>query len=224
MFASNQSTGGLVSLGAMFSDFQHEYRKLTDEELLQLASDSSSLVDEAKAALDCEMRSRGFTDDDLARHRHLLERIEHRETRKRARNLRRKTTSWVDGVVTLFWSALAFALVWIAYLALPSRYRFSPDWQEAAGYAVLASVGLVAASFGSWLKKIAFWISLLISSVTHAFVVHSWIVRRGSLYGQSRAQRDLAILLGPVLFVIVYGCGFLLRRKLQDEEAGVERR
>ena len=50
----------------MFTEFQQEYGKLSDEELLRLASDSSSLVDEAKAALDCEMRNRGLTHNDLA--------------------------------------------------------------------------------------------------------------------------------------------------------------
>ena len=172
---------------------------------MQLASGSSSLVDEAKAALDCEMRNRGLTHDDLAKHQNLLKRVEQRETRKKVRKLRRKTDSWVDGVGTLFWSAFGVALIWIAYLALPPRYHFSPDWQEAAGYVMLASVILVAAGFGPWLKKVAFWISLLISSVTHAFIIHGWIVRTGSLDGYGRrAHRDVAILLGPVLFLVVY--------------------
>jgi hypothetical protein len=209
----------------MFTEFEQEYGKLSNEELLQLASDSSSLVDEAKAALDCEMRNRGLTHDDLARHQNLLKRVEQRETRKKVRKLRRKTDSWVDGVVTLFWSAFGVALIWIGYLALPPRYHFSPDWQEAAGYVMLASVVLVAAGFGPWLRKVAFWISLLISSVTHAFITHGWIVRTGSLDGYGRrAHRDVAILLGPMLFLVVYGCGYFLRRKLRGEEAGIESR
>src|SRR3979411_1693206 len=118
----------------MFTEFHQEYGKLNDEELLKLACDSTFLVDEAKAALDYEMRNRGLTYDDLARQQDLLKRVEQREARKKVRRLRRKTDSWVDGVVTLFWSALGVALIWIAYLALPSRYQFSPDWQEAAGY------------------------------------------------------------------------------------------
>jgi hypothetical protein len=206
----------------MFTEFQEEYGKLSDEELMQLASDSSSLVDEAKAALDCEMRNRALTRDDLARHQNLLKHSERHETRKRARKLRRKTASWVDGVVTLFWSACGFALIWIAYLAVPPRYHFSPDWQEAAGYAVFASAFLVAASFGRWLKKVTFWISLLISSVTHACIVHAWIVRTGSLHGR-RGPGNVAVLLGPLLFLVAYGSGYLLRRKLNGGESGIER-
>jgi len=202
----------------MFTEFQQEYGKLSDEELLRLASDSSSLVDEAKAALDCEMRNRGLTHNDLAKHQDLVKQVEQRETRKKARRLRRKSASWVDGLVTLFWSAFGFALIWIAYLALPPQYQFSADWQEAAGYAVFTSLFLVAASFGLWLRKVAFWISLLISSVTHAGIVHAWIVRTGSLDGYGRrGQGKLAILIGPVLFLVVYGSGNFLRRKLRGQ-------
>jgi hypothetical protein len=205
----------------MFTEFHQKYGKLNDEELLQLASDSSSLVDEAKAALDYEMRNRGLTHDDLARQQNLLKRVEQRNARKKVRRLRRKTDSWVDGVVTIFWSALGIALIWIAYLALPPRYHFSADWQEAAGYVMFVSVGLVAASFGPWLRKVEFWISLLISSFAQAFIIHGWIVRTGSLDGH-RAHQDLAVLLGPVLFLVVYGCGYSLRRKLKGEGAEIE--
>jgi len=83
---------------------------------------------------------------------------------------------------------------------------------------VFTSVFLVAASFGLWLRKVAFWISLLTSSVTHACIVHAWIVRTGSLDGSGRrGQGKLAILLGPVLFLVVYGSGNFLRRKLRGE-------
>ncbi len=106
----------------MLTDFRHEYGKLADEELLQLASDRSSLVEEAKSALDSEMRNRGLTHDDLAKHQTLLKRYEKRETRKRVRKLlgsRRDIGSWVEGAVVIFWSAIAIALISIAYLALP---------------------------------------------------------------------------------------------------------
>jgi len=210
----------------MFTDFRQEYGKLSDEELLQLASDRSSLVEEANAALDSEMRNRGLTHDDQAKHQHLVKRYEQRERKRRVRKLlgnRRDRDSWVETAVMLFWSALAIALISIAYIALPSRYHLSPDWQEAAEYVMIGSVIIVAASFGPWLRRGAFWISLLISSVAHAVIVHTWIVRIGSLDGYGhRGDRKLALLLGPVLFLVVYGCGFLLRRKFYGEEAGSE--
>ena len=52
----------------MLSEFQHEYAELSDDELLQLASDRQSLTDDAKSALDAEMRSRHLTSADLAKH------------------------------------------------------------------------------------------------------------------------------------------------------------
>ncbi len=88
---------------------------------------------------------------------------------------------------------------------------------------MFGSVPVVAASFGSWLRKVAFWTSLLISSVAHALIVYGWIVRTGSLDGNGhRADRKLAVLLGLMLFLAVYGCGFLLSRKLNGEEARIE--
>jgi hypothetical protein len=208
----------------MFTNFRQEYGKLSDEELLQLASDRSSLIEEANAALDSEMRNRGLTHDDQAKHQDLVKRYEQRERRRRVRKLlgnRRDRDSWIETAVMLFWSALAIALISIVYIALPSPYHFSPDWQEAAEYLMIGSVIIVAASFGPWLRRRAFWISLLISSVAHAVVVHTWIVRTGSLDGYGhRGERKLAVLVGPVLFLVVYGCGFLLRRKFYGEEAG----
>jgi hypothetical protein len=169
------------------------------------------------------MRNRGLTHDDQAKHQHLVKRYEQRDRKRRVRKLlgnRRDRDSWVETAVMLFWSALAIALISIAYIALPSRYHFSPDWQEAAEYVMISSVIMVAASFDPWLQRGAFWISLLISSVAHAVIVHNWIVRTGSLDGYGhRGARKLAVLVGPVLFLVVYGCGFLLRRKFYGEEA-----
>jgi hypothetical protein len=40
----------------MFTELQQQYANLSDDELLRLASERSSLTDEAKVALDAEMR------------------------------------------------------------------------------------------------------------------------------------------------------------------------
>jgi hypothetical protein len=198
---------------------------LSDEELLQLASDRSSLVAEANAALETEMLNRGLTSHDLARHQNVVKRYEQRETRKRHRRIfgTPRAVSWVETAVMLFWSAIAIAIIWIAYLALPTRYRFSPDWQEAALYVMLTSVAIVAVSWGSLLRKLGFWIAILISSIAQAFILHTWIVRAGSIQGGGhRTGRTLAFFVGLVLFGLVYGCGFLLRRKFYGEEAGTK--
>jgi hypothetical protein len=53
---------------AMFTALQHAYAKLGDDELLQLASDRSSLSDEAKLALDTEVHRQSLTAVDITSH------------------------------------------------------------------------------------------------------------------------------------------------------------
>ena len=89
-----------------------------------------------------------------------------------------------------------------------------PDWQEAAVHVMFASVFIAIAS-GVWWRKISFWMTLAISSAIHLFVVHAWIQRAGNL---SRGQGKLAVLLGFVLFFIIYGIVRVLRRNFYGEE------
>jgi hypothetical protein len=118
---------------------------------------------------------------------------------------------WVDG----FWALLAIALISFTYLALPNRYHMRPDWQEAAVHVMFASV-FIAVVGSSWWRKIGFWMSLVLSSAIHMFVVHAWIQSVGNL---GRGQGKLAILLGFVLFFAVYGFVWLLRRNFYGTEA-----
>ena len=82
----------------MFADFKNEYAELSDDELLQLASDRQSLTDDAKSALDAEMRNRNLIAADLAKHQTFVQRSEQRERRRRNRRLfgaRRGLLAWV---------------------------------------------------------------------------------------------------------------------------------
>jgi len=88
-----------------------------------------------------------------------------------------------------------------------------PDWQEAAFHVMFTSVFVVV--FGSsWWRKISFWMSLIFSSAIHLVIVHAWVRRVGKF---SRSQGELAILLGFVLFFLVYGLVWVLRRNFYDE-------
>ncbi len=103
----------------MLSEFQHEYAELSDDELLQLASDRQSLTDDAKSALDAEMRNRNLTSADLAKHQDFVKKNEQRETRRRNRKLfgrRRGLLAWVQfGLWTLLGlSATALVALWLA--------------------------------------------------------------------------------------------------------------
>jgi hypothetical protein len=198
----------------MLNDFFTEYSERSDDELLLLASDRASLTTEAATALDAELCRRHLTKSDQVRHQQFVKRNEQRETTKRRRRIfgsRRDRGAWLD----LFWAILGMALISFTYLALPSRYHMKPDWQEAAVHVMFASV-FIAVVGRSWWRQIGFWMSLILSSAIHLFVVHAWIQRVGNL---SRVQGKLAILLGFVLFFAVYGFVFLLRRNFYGSEA-----
>lgn len=76
----------------------------------------------------------------------------------------------------------------------------------------------LAVSVSSWWRKAAFWVALCISSAIHVMLVHLWVKRVGTLWGH-RPQGQFAILLGIILFFVVYGCGFQLHRRFYGGEA-----
>jgi hypothetical protein len=195
-------------------NFSAEFSERSDDELLHLASDRSTLTNEAATALDDELRRRNLTESDRTEHQQFVRRKDRREAMRRRRKIfgrRSDRSKWVD----LFWTLLAIALISSAYIALPNRYHMKPDWQEAAVHVMFASV-FIAVVGRSWWRKIDFWMSLVLSSAIHMLVVHAWIQRVGNL---SRGQGKLAILLGCVLFFAIYGFVWFLRRNLYGEEA-----
>jgi hypothetical protein len=207
----------------MFIDFQHEYAKLSDDELLQLASDRSSLEDEAKVALDTEMRNRNLTAVDIKNHERFVKRSELRETRPKRKIFGIRVPpqkSMVEVFVAFFWIAVALSLIWVGYSALPARYRLAADWQEAAMYVVFNFVLLVVWFFRYWGRRLDFWVSLLISSTAHALIVHAWTVYVGTdMLWRNRGARAVG-LLGFILFFIVYVCWAFLHRKFYGEQIG----
>ena len=68
----------------MFTELQQEYQRLSDDELLHLAHARSSLTDEAKVALDTEIRSRNLTAVDIKNHARFVQKSELRESRRRS--------------------------------------------------------------------------------------------------------------------------------------------
>jgi hypothetical protein len=99
--------------------FQHEYAQLSDDELLQLASDRQSLSDNAQLALDGEMRNRNLTSVDFAKQKAFVKKNEQHETRRRNRKLfghRRGLLAWVQfGLWALLWlSGTALVATWLA--------------------------------------------------------------------------------------------------------------
>jgi hypothetical protein len=166
------------------------------------------------------MQRRRLTAANERRHEHSVKRVEQLERTQRKRKLlgsRRDRQSWVDNLVTLVWYGVALVGISIAYHALPPRFHFSPTWQEPAEYVMFGSV-LVAVVGREWWRKAGFWAALPISSVAHAIIIHGWIVRVGSLQGRHRGDAKLAMLLGPILFLVVYLGGYFLHKMLSSEE------
>jgi hypothetical protein len=205
----------------MSADISTQYAQLNDEQLLQLAGDRASLTDDAASVLDAELSRRGLTNSDRAKHERFVKQSNRLESKKRLRRVfgrKEDTDSWGDTLGMIFWSMLLIAIILFAYAALPDRYRFPPIWQEAAVNVMFPSVFLAVVS-GDWRRKIAFWVSLLLSSSIHLFVVHAWILRFGPLDGLGHhGLGRLAVLLGIVLFFVVYGCGWQLRRMFYGSE------
>lgn len=195
-------------------NFSAEYSERTDDELLELASDRSSLTNAAAAALADELRRLNLTETDQTEHQQFVRRKERREAMRRHRQIfgrRGDSSKWVD----VFWMLLAMALISSAYIALPNPYHMKPDWQEAAVHMMFASVFIAVVGRSLW-RKIGFWASLVLSSAIHVLVVHAWIQRVGNLRD---GEGKLAIFLGIVLFFAIYGFVWLLRRNLYGEEA-----
>jgi hypothetical protein len=107
------------------------------------------------------------------------------------------------------------AVIVCAYLLLPKRFHFKPDWEEAAVYVMIFSVTVTVGWRSLW-REIAFWMSLILSSAIQLAVAHAWIHRAGAL---GRGAGKLATFLGFGLFVAIYACLRLLRRNFYGEEA-----
>jgi hypothetical protein len=167
--------------------------------------------------------ARNLTAADIKIHARFVKKSELRQTRSRSHNLfgtRVPQRSSVEILVGLFSLTVAISLILAGYFALPTRYRLPADWQEGAGYAMFNFVFVAVWFFRDWGRRSGFWISLLISSTAHALMVHAWIVHVGAdMLWRHRAYGKAALLLGLMLFFVVYGGGVFLRRRLYGLKA-----
>lgn len=194
----------------MLNDFSTEYSHWSDDELLHLATQRHSLTVEAATALDAERRRRNLTESDRVEHQRFVKRQERREFRGRRRELfGKRQFSWRE-MLSAF---AAMALIVCAYLALPKQYHLKPDWTEAAVDVMIVSVIVVVGWRSLW-RDIAFWVALILASVIQLVVVHAWVQRVGEL---GRGAGKLAMFLGFLLFIAIYGCIRIMRRNFYGE-------
>jgi len=210
----------------MLTELQQEYAKLSDDELLHLAAERSSLTDEAKIALEAEMSTRQLTVADVKQHEISVRKNELHELHETRRTSRKlfgirlpRQKSGVEILVAFFWIAVAISVILLGYFAVPARYRLPADWQEATMYATFTCVFLSVWFFREWGRRLGFWICLLISSTAHALLVHAWVARVGTdMLWRHRGDNKAAGLLGFVLFLVVYGCWSVVQRKFYSEQ------
>jgi len=196
----------------MVIDFVKEYAHRSDDELLLLASHRASLVDEAAAALDTELSRRHLTKSDQAeyqRHVRRMDRLEHRG--KRPRKLFGVSHFSLLQVLS---GLLAMGLISFAYIELPNRYHFRPDWEEPAALMMISSVVIMAGWRSLW-RDVAFWVALIFSSAIQLAVVHAWIQRVADPLSRNFGRG--AASLGLLLWIATYGIVWLLRQKSQKE-------
>jgi hypothetical protein len=201
----------------MPNDLFTGYSERSDDELLHLASSRHSLTAEASTALDAELRRRNLTESDRIEHQRFDERQEQHESRSH----RRKTfgpfkyqLSWLD----VLWAFAAIALISFTYIALPSRYHMKSDWQEAAFIVMMTSVLIAIGSRSVFWRNFTFWMSLVMSSAIHLFVVHAF-TQRVSISNLSRGAGRGAAVLGFLLFFGVYKFVSVLQRNFYGKGA-----
>jgi len=196
----------------MDNDFTLEYSRRSDNELLRLANDRASLTTQAEAALVAELRRRNLNEADLARHQHFVRRYKQIDSKRRRRRIFGR---WSDPSIWihLLLAVLVILVISAAYNALPSKFHFKPDWQEAAEAVMWVSVFIALGPFNR--RTVTFWVSLVVSSSVHLAVAHAMIQREGT---PGRDQSELAIVLGLVLFFVLYFLFWVLRQKFFREE------
>jgi hypothetical protein len=190
----------------MLTDFTTEYSQRRDDELLQLSSERSALTAEAVDALDVELLRRNLTEADQAGYQKFKKQQGRRERRHRRIKLRgtyEDRLEWREVLCAFF----VMGVITATYLSFPSRYRLSPDWEEAAAMVMISST-LIFFLMSEW-QEMIFLVSLAISSVIHLLLAHAVMRRFPDL---SRAAAKGVMVLGLVIFAVVYfGARFLQR-------------
>jgi len=195
----------------MLNDFSTVYAERSDEELLQLASERSSLTPQAAVALDAELHRRNLTSFDQAKHAHFVKRSKQLETKKRIRKISGRSgdeDSWYETLGLIVCVLVVVTVLFSGYAALPENYHFTKDWEETAEHVSWATV-IVAIISTFWWRNVGFWLSLLISTGIHSLLLHAWIIGHGVPTG--RGSRKLAVLMGIVLFLVTYGLLSVIR-------------
>jgi hypothetical protein len=191
-------------------NFQANYARLNDDELLAIAASRADLVEEAAFAMDSEMARRGLSYQEARTKKREAARLKFREAtrhhsaRKRSKYFVAKMNGWMLLLLAVGVPLLVFALMF--FHLVPKEWYF-----PILGACIGGVVGVSAVQ--PWLRQtVSFWISLAVSCIVQ-LIVGYWIAAH--LAPQTRGE-----LKGAAVLAIVpgYAVGILLFLFLQKLE------
>jgi hypothetical protein len=199
-------------------NFQEEYARLRDEELLRIASDRAHLLPEAALAMDSELARRGLTWETAraqkrqAARREYREFQRHRPSPKITKYLIPHATNWTPLLFALGAPALVFSLAGLHLI--PERWVI-PVLTACIGLTIGISI------VQPWLRRtLSFWLSLAVACTVQLFVGY-WIDVRAALLRGSSAKGA-----GFLSLFVGYAVGvplFLLLQKLKPSQEPQDR-
>jgi hypothetical protein len=197
-------------------NFQENYARLSDDELLVIAADRVDLVQDAALALDREMASRGLSYQEACARKREATRLEFKEATKH--HTRKKSSKYfvarLNGwmlLLIVLGVPLLFFLMMFSHL-VPSGYIF-PIFAVCLGCIVAVSV------VQPWLRQtVSFWVAL-VASGTVQLLVGYWVMAHLALWSRGPIKGATVLTIAPG-----YAVGILLFLLLQKLELGQESR
>jgi hypothetical protein len=161
--------------GPELTDFSTQYAELSDEELLLIASDRTSLKDDALFALNSEMERRSLTDSDVAIYEGSLLQSGQLESEKRFRNIAEISSRFLMAFrfASLVLINLVAAVIGTAILDTALRRAIPPHgigaalWKEIA-LSIICASGIGFGMWRTWRSEPAKW-TWVIASLWFAF-------------------------------------------------------
>jgi hypothetical protein len=189
-------------------NFQEEYARLRDEDLLQIASDRHHLLPEAAMTMDSELARRGLTYETARAQKKQAARREYREFRRHrpapkiTKYLVPRANGWMLLLLALGTPALVLSL-WGLHV-IPEPWVL-PVLAASIGF----STGITIVQ--PWLRRtLSFWLALAVACIVQLFVAR-WIDARTDLLA-GNSMKGAGLLSLFVGYAVAVPLFFLLQK------------